>query len=159
LWLFVRGPSRYRESDAKGDKTVNLTPLTSFLTLMVAISMAVERVVEIVKGIFPPLSKTWPGDKDYLRFAILQVLAAVAGAGVAFAAQSQIESQVQMLDFKAHPYIGFTVIGLMSSGGSAMWNHALDIVQAMKVKQQVSNPVGTAAAGPAANPVVKPAGV
>ena len=135
---------------------MNLTPLTSFFTLMVAISMSVERVVEILKGIIPPLSKTWPGDKDYLRFAILHILAAVAGAGVAFAAQSQIASQVQMLDFKAHPYFGYAVIGLMASGGSAMWNQALDIVQAVKIKQVAANPPAAPPAGPAANPVVKP---
>jgi hypothetical protein len=138
---------------------VNLTPLTSFFTLMVAISMAVERVVEILKGIFPPLSKTWPGDKEYLRFAILHILATVAGAGVAFAAQSQIASQVQMLDFKDHPYIGYAVIGLMASGGSAMWNQALDIVQAVKIKQVAANPPAVPPAGPVGNPVVKPAGV
>jgi hypothetical protein len=63
-----------------------------------------------------------------------------------------------MLDFKAHPYVGYAVIGLMSSGGSAMWNHALDIVQAMKIKQQAANPAGTPPAGPAGNPMVKPAG-
>ena len=83
-----------------------MTPLTNLLTLMVAISMAVERVVEILKGIFPPLSKTWPGDWEYGRFAVLHVLATLAGAGVAYAAQSQIATQVQMLDFKAHPYVG-----------------------------------------------------
>ena len=85
---------------------VNLTPLTSFFTLMVAISMSVERVVEIIKGIVPPLSKTWTGNNEYLRFAILQFLSTVTGGVVAYAAQSQIASQVQMLDFKAHPYVG-----------------------------------------------------
>jgi len=134
---------------------VNLTPLTSFFTLMVAISMSVERVVEIIKGIVPALSKSWTGDKDYLRFAILQILSTVTGGVVAYAAQSQIASQVQMLDFKDHAYIGYAVIGLMASGGSAMWNHALDIVQAIKVKQTASAP----AVGQPTNPVPKPAGV
>lgn len=137
---------------------MNLTPLTSFFTLMVAISMAVERVVEILKGIVPPLSKTWPGDLEYVRFAVLHLLATVAGAGVAYAAQSQIATQVPMLDFKDHAYIGYAVIGLMASGGSAMWNHGLDIVQALKIKQQAANPAGTPPAGPAGNPLVKPAG-
>jgi hypothetical protein len=142
----VAGMMRIR---CKGGKTV--TPLTNLFTLMVAISMSVERVVEIIKGIFPPLSKTWPGDWEYARFATLHVLATLAGAVVAFAAQTQIETQVPMLDFKAHPYVGYAVIGLMASGGSAMWNNALDIAQAMKMKQQAANPVGKpAAAGPAA---------
>lgn len=123
---------------------MNLTPLTSFFTLMVAISMSVERVVEIIKGIVPALSKTWTGDKEYLRYAILQILSTVTGAGVAYAAQSQIASQVQMLDFKDHAYIGYAVIGLMASGGSAMWNHALDIVQAAKIKQVAGSAAVTA---------------
>lgn len=117
---------------------------------MVAVSMAVERVVEIIKGIVPPLSKTWTGDKEYWRFAILQILSTVTGAIVAYAAQSQIAGQVPMLDFKDHVYIGCVVIGLMASGGSAMWNHALDIVQAAKIKQ-----VAASAAAQAASPVVK----
>ena len=44
---------------------------------------------------------------------------------------------------------------MMASGGSAMWNHALDIVQAVKIKQVAAR---IAVAPPAANPVVKPAG-
>jgi len=125
---------------------------------MVAISMAVERVVEIIKGIVPPLSKPWTGDKEYARFAILHVLAAVAGAVVAYADHSQIADQVPMLKFQDNQYLGYAVIGLMASGGSAMWNHALDIVQAVKIKQVAANAPGVPPAGPVANPVVKPAG-
>lgn len=116
--------------------------LTNLLTLMITISMAVERVVEIVKGIIPPLSKTWNGDAEYARFAILHVLSTVVGAGVAFAGHTQIASQVPLLAFEGHEYAGYAVIGLMASGGSAMWNHALDIVQAVKIKQQAAAPVG-----------------
>ena len=113
--------------------------LTSLLTLMAALSVAVERVVEIIKGIAPPLAKSWTGDREYLRFALLHIIAAVAGAGIAFAAHAQIASQVPMLSFQSHLRTGYIVIGLMASGGSAMWNHALDIVQAMKVKQESAN--------------------
>ena len=115
--------------------------LTNLLTVMVAISMAVERVVEILKGIVPPLAKTWAGDKEYFRFVILHILAAVTGAGIAFGAHTQIASQVQVLSFQDYPWLGYAVIGLMSSGGSAMWNHALDIVQAMKIKQASAAPI------------------
>lgn len=109
---------------------------------MVAISMAVERVVEILKGIIPPLASTWTGDKEYFRFVILHILATVAGAGIAYGAHGQIADQVPVLSFKDHPYLGYAVIGLMSSGGSAMWNHALDIAQAMKIKQTNAVTIG-----------------
>jgi hypothetical protein len=45
-----------------------------------------------------------------------------------------------MVSFESHQGAGNFVVGLMDSGGSAMWNQALDIVQAMKTKQQAANP-------------------
>lgn len=113
--------------------------LTTFVTLMSAISIAVERVVEVIKGIVPPLATPWPPKWELFRFAILQVLATVAGAGVAFGAHDEIATALPMLSFANHPRAGYLIVGLMASGGSAMWNHALDIVQAMKIKQQTAN--------------------
>ncbi len=118
----------------------SITTLTTFLTLMVAISVAVERIVEIIKGIAPPLSKPWSGRWEFFRFAILHILAAVAGASIACAAHDQISTALPMFSFANHVQAGYVVIGLMASGGSAMWNHALDIVQAMKIKRVSANP-------------------
>jgi|ERR1700733_8204907 len=112
--------------------------LTALVTLMTAISIAVERVVEIIKGIAPPLSKPWPRSWEFVRFAILQILATIAG--IAHAAHDQIATALPMLSFESHQGAGYFVVGLMDSGGSAMWNQALDIVQAMKIKQQAANP-------------------
>ena len=114
--------------------------LTTLVTLMTAISIAVERVVEIIKGVAPPLSKPWRGNWELFRFAILHVLAAFAGAAIAYGAHDQIAAALPMLSFANHVGTGYVVVGLMASGGSAMWNHALHIVQAMKIKQQASNP-------------------
>jgi hypothetical protein len=116
--------------------------LSSVLSLMLAISVAVERVVEILKGIFPFISKSWKGDWEYGRFALLQVIATLAGAAVAYLGHAQIAAQVPVLAFQDHLRSGYLVIGLMASGGSAMWNHALDIVQAMKIAKGNVAPVG-----------------
>ena len=115
--------------------------LSSVLSLMLAISIAVERVVEIIKGIIPQLSKPWTGNWEYIRFALIHVIAALAGTAVAWLGHKEIADQVPVLAFDNHLRSGYLVIGLMASGGSAMWNHALDIVQAMKIGQQKANPV------------------
>lgn len=114
--------------------------LSSVLSLMLAISVAVERVVEILKGILPFLAKPWGGDREYWRFALLQVLATLAGAAVAYLGHAQIAQQVPALAFSEHLQLGYLVVGLMASGGSAMWNHALDIVQAMKIAKESAAP-------------------
>jgi len=116
--------------------------LSSVLSLMLAISIAVERVVEIIKGIIPQISQKWTGQWEYVRFALVHVIAALAGTAIAYLGHAQIAQQVPVLSFENHLRSGYLVVGLMASGGSAMWNHALDIVQAMKIGQQKANPVG-----------------
>lgn len=121
--------------------------LTAFFTLMSAMSIATERVVEILKGIFPSLAATDPDlKKEKRRHMTLQVLAALAGMAVAAVGHTQVSMALGgLLDAKgdiwSFPNIGemalkYGVGGVMASGGSAMWNHALDIVGALKTAQE-----------------------
>ncbi len=121
--------------------------LSAFFTFMAAMSIAAERVVEIIKGIVPSLAATDPdANKERRRHMVLQFLAAVAGIIVAAAAHVQVNSSLGNFlnsDYDAWSLPGmglmtvkYLIIGVMVSGGSAMWDHALDIVGALKTVEE-----------------------
>jgi hypothetical protein len=119
--------------------------LTSFLSIIAAVSVAVERIVEILKGLLP---KTWLFEPktdpplESFRCAMLHVLAGICGAAVAAVSKVDVWhrlNQFQVPGQQPHWYYwwgSYAFTGLLSSGGSAMWNHALDILKATKVKQE-----------------------
>ena len=126
---------------------VPVDKLTAFFTLMAAMSIATERVVEILKGIFPSLAATDPDPKkENRRHMVLQVLAALAGMAVAAVGHTQVSTALGgLLDSKGDMWsfpnisemtLKYGLVGVMASGGSAMWNHALDIVGALKNVQE-----------------------
>ena len=111
--------------------------LTSFVTMILAISMAAERAVEILKGWLPNLwlFKTNPDPtQEARRCACIHVLSGCCGALVAGVGKMNVLA----VDGKtAVPqWISYGIAGLLTSGGSAFWNHALDIIKASKVKQE-----------------------
>ena len=114
--------------------------LTAFLSAMIALSAAVERVVEIIKGMSQrlrddPDPRTDPqGKRAAHRRLVLQVLAALAGAAAALTIGPQNFLKVLPAEGYESPirWIAAVFIGLMASGGSAFWNHLLDIVGAIK---------------------------
>jgi hypothetical protein len=121
--------------------------LSTFFTLMAAMSIAAERVVEIIKGIFPSLAATATDtNKERRRHMLLQIVAALAGIAVAATTRTQLNSVLGNIlqpdnDIWSFSNMGsmamkYSIIGVMVSGGSAMWNHALDIVGALKTAQE-----------------------
>jgi len=102
---------------------------------MAGMSIAVERAVEMIKGAVPPLANAW-AKNDQVRAGILQLIAAALGAGIA----SQMPDQVRnaMPPGLAGPlhWPTYAVLGLIASGGSGAWNHVLDILAAVKTKQE-----------------------
>ena len=121
--------------------------LSTFFTLMAAMSIAAERVVEIIKGISPSLAATaTDANKERRRHMLLQIVAALAGIAVAATTRTQLNSVLGNIlqpdnDIWSFSNMGsmamkYSIIGAMVSGGSAMWNHALDIVGALKTAQE-----------------------
>jgi len=118
--------------------------LSAFFTLMAAMSIAAERVVEIIKGIVPSLAATDPDvKKERRRHMTLQLVAALAGIGVAAAAHNQVNRSLDdFLNSSGDAWgmglmaVKYVILGVMVSGGSALWNHALDIVGAVKTVQE-----------------------
>ncbi len=118
--------------------------LSAFFTLMAAMSIAAERVVEIIKGIVPSLAATDPDvKKERRRHMTLQLVAALAGIAVAAAAHDQVNRSLDdFLNSSGDVWgmglmaVKYVILGVMVSGGSALWNHALDIVGAVKTVQE-----------------------
>jgi hypothetical protein len=111
--------------------------LSTLLGTMVALSVAVERVVEILKqfcGTWPVAkllftARATPGAEN-ARCACMYVLSGTIGTLAARAGHVLILPNVH------HDYVNYVVAGLLSSGGSSFWNHALDMMQAAKVTKE-----------------------
>lgn len=105
---------------------------------MAALSVAVERVVEI----FKQMCGTWPVVKllftpqtsrgrENVRCGCIYLLSGTIGAVVA--ANTPIASQLLP---NTNKYFADVISGLLASGGSSFWNHALDFIQAAKVAKE-----------------------
>jgi hypothetical protein len=103
--------------------------IATALTLVLGVSVAVERVTEILKQMIPLLAKERSDENaENRRRASLQILSAVVGTVIAWQGQLQLAGH--------SGGVVYLLIGAMSSGGSAFWNHALDAVRASKVTRE-----------------------
>lgn len=104
--------------------------LTTIVTLILALSVASERLVEIIKGFIPGLDKQILDDPkaEGRRRSYLQILAVLSGVLTALLAQDYIPKEI------ADAAKGWSILGLglLASGGSGFWNSILTYV--MKVK-------------------------
>jgi len=118
-----------------------------FVTLMAALSLAVERTVETIKGFVPFLNEPITNNprKEAQRGALVRLLAATVGAFAAAGIQSQVSATAPVLSFSNIGVLSYVILGLLTSGGSAFWNHILDLLQAIKQKQAAAAPVKPAA--------------
>jgi hypothetical protein len=108
---------------------MNTTTLTTVVSLLIALSIASERLVEIVKGCFPALAQqNSDPKKEGLRRAILETLAVVAGIVTAFLARPMVPQEIASATGTA----GILVLGLLASGGSGFWNSILTYVAKVK---------------------------
>lgn len=109
--------------------------IQAIVGLLLAVSIASERLVEIVKGVVPWLNEA--KDDPILegrRKSALQILAVTAGVLTAFLA-----SPILAKSLSGIPDHGFAVllIGLLASGGSAFWNAILSyLLQVKNLKKQ-----------------------
>ncbi len=104
--------------------------LTAAVTAIIALSVAVERVVEIVKGIVVWLDKEKDDPKaEARRRALLQGLAAGAGVLVSILAWPVTRT---LLPETANPASMIVAFGLLASGGSGFWNAVLGYFVSLK---------------------------
>jgi hypothetical protein len=105
------------------------TSLTFLVTFILALSIASERLVEIIKGWIPFLDKeNVDPTQESRRRSILQALAVVSGIVTAFLAREYIPSRI------AQPTDAWSVagLGLLASGGSGFWNSILSYITKLK---------------------------
>jgi len=108
---------------------VETSQLTSFLSLLVALSVASERLVEITKGFIPGLDRPHPDPRrESIRKAFLQILAVFAGILTVFLANPLIPREIH----QASGLLEIIGLGLLVSGGSGFWNSVLTYVTKVK---------------------------
>jgi hypothetical protein len=106
------------------------THLVAVVGLLVALSVASERLVEIVKGLVPPLSgKSTTQWKENVRRTANQLLAVGAGIATAYLALPAIPQDVLPITNDLTTTIA---LGLLASGGSGFWNAILTYVLQVK---------------------------
>ena len=109
-----------------------LTTLPTVVTLMIALSVATERLVEIIKGWFPWLDQAKElAAIEGRRRAALQLLAVGGGILVSYLAWP-ISSQIVPADPEGGPRLTVLALGLLASGGSGFWNSILSYVISVK---------------------------
>ncbi len=109
--------------------------LTTIVTLLITLSIASERLVEIIKGIVPFLNqkKENPAEEGRRKSA-LQTMAVAAGITTALLASPMI------VDVVPQPWaspLGLLALGLLASGGSGLWNSVLDYRLKIKAGKQL----------------------
>lgn len=113
--------------------------LTSLLALLAALSLATERITELIKGL--PVVSRWlaierarGSTAEEFRKASIHLLAIAVGTFLARLIQDQLSTAVSVSGG------GFWIclfFGAMASGGSGLWNSALDIVREVNKQKQI----------------------
>src|SRR4051794_17035828 len=107
---------------------MNLTDLTSLVSILAALSVAAERLVEIVKGFVPFLNRENADPRaEGVRKSLLQALAVAAGIFTAFLTRPVLGNAGAATPGAVVPQLlgswpGLLALGLLASGGSGFWN-------------------------------------
>lgn len=113
--------------------------LPTIITLLIVLSVAAERFVEILKGFFHSLSerKTVPR-LEAMRQAKLHALAIVGGIGVTLLAWDVVAAVFGGTPTRSENVMTIVALGLLASGGSGFWNTILTHVMNIKEMKRAS---------------------
>jgi hypothetical protein len=88
------------------------------ITLIIALSVASERLVEIIKGCVPLLGQARNDpEEESRRRSMIQLLAVIAGIATSFLAAPALPPETIPDNWMAK-----FALGLLASGGSGFWN-------------------------------------
>lgn len=108
---------------------MDINKLSTIVALILALSVASERLVEIIKGFVKNLDKENPDpEKEARRRSYLQILAVCSGILTAFLAQGAIPENI----YKPSGHLSILALGLLASGGSGLWNSVLTYLGKVK---------------------------
>ena len=110
------------------------TVLTEIVTIVAALSVASERLVEIVKSYIPNLNKALEDEKlEAKRQANIQVISIISGTVTAALATAALPNDLFISHASdAVPWIQIIGLGLLASGGSGLWNSVLSYLVSVK---------------------------
>jgi len=125
-----------------------LDKVSTLVSTLLALSLVVERVVEMIKGFFPNawlfLPKENPTEEArrcaalrMFAFAVGSVVTPLSGIQLVTWSQNAGASGSDQSAYLWHSVLNALLSGLLASGGSAFWNHILDLLKAAKVKQEL----------------------
>lgn len=111
--------------------------LTTLFAVLAALSVATERITEVIKGL--PVISSWlavekTGSAEEFRKAVIHILAIVIGAILASQTHDQLTAALSLPSSGLWIYLLF---GAMAAGGSGLWNSALDIVREVNRQKQI----------------------
>jgi drug/metabolite transporter (DMT)-like permease len=115
-----------------------LNALTVFVTTMVALSVAAERVTETIKQWATPVLEKMSRSGNT---AATQCIAVVSGIFVVVLSglnPTGVPGFVAFQPGNPRNWSSWIVGGILVAGGSAFWNHALDILKAAKVQKEAA---------------------
>jgi len=112
----------------------NWAPLFAFVS---GLSVATERITEVIKGL--PWISSWlavdkAGTAEEFRKAVVQLLAIVVGSCVASQTYGLVASSLRLPE---GTFLIYVLCGALASGGSGLWNSALDIVREANKQKQI----------------------
>jgi hypothetical protein len=108
--------------------------LYAVVALLVAISLASERLVEIIKGVIPFLNTESSGNRETYRRLALHILAILAGVLTVYLAKDAFPDNLKKLSEGG----GLLALGLLASGGSSFWNSILTYLVKVKDIKEVN---------------------
>jgi hypothetical protein len=114
---------------------MNIEYLSTVVALLVVLSIASERLVEIIKGFVPFLNEEQQYlDKEGRRKAYLQLIAVAAGVVTALLTREAIGG---IVPDRFNTTSCVLALGLLASGGSGLWNSVLGYAnEAKKIKKK-----------------------
>jgi hypothetical protein len=140
---FLLNPKR-RNPTVQADPNQASVTITNAISLLAALSVATERLVEIIKGAIPWLNNENENSTlEGWRQALLHLLAAISGFVTAWLANA---SFANILPGGWNRWAGYCLIGLLVSGGSGFWNSILSYAKASKDIQESKTSGNQAAA-------------
>ena len=113
--------------------------ITTFITIILAISVASERLIAVLKTIFPWLSGSQPPGKplnpkneNIRQLVVMLISFSAAWVTSAFLGGTQFDllKTVPIGDPAVH--IPAVILGVLASGGSAFWTSLLGYTKAVK---------------------------
>lgn len=114
---------------------LNLVTLTEIVGVILTLSIASERLAEIIKGLFPYLSIKKEDDPkaEGRRRSALQAISVATAILTAFLAKPYFPPELAVNTGKGWAIVG---LGLLASGGSGLWNSILGYMTGLKDLQQ-----------------------